>query len=324
MSKQVNLKPWLEARLGKRVEKHGVEWGIPCPECDVGRAKEFRLWWNTEKNVGTCYKCHRAFNTVSLVQAVEAVSFAGALRLVKEHTVGGVLSLAGLQQRVKQAFAAPIVEKVEPLAPIDLPPEFIAASNAPEDEWPAYLMERVGSRKTILDYGIGWCSRGFYANRMVVPVRMAGATVSFVARDMTGRAERKVLYPKGTKTSRMLFNYDRASQFDQVVLVEGVLDALRVGPRGMAIFGTSLSDAQVRLLADSQAREVVVMLDGDDAGVLGTSKLVARLRTTHRVRVVRLPSGRDPDDFSRASLHARIEGATVETLAGRVRRALIR
>lgn len=304
---KVDLRPWLRARLGRKVEEHGDEWAVPCPECDVTRTKDFRLWFNVKRNVGTCYKCHRSFNTTKLVQALEGVSFGEALRLVKEHTVGGVLSLALLKQHVEQAFSETGERADEELPEVELPDEFRLVE--PDGRFPAYIMERIGSIKTILDYGIGWCSAGFYRDRMVVPVALHGRVVSFVARDMTGKAERKVLYPKGTKTSRVLFNYDRAKSFERVVLVEGALDALRVGPRGMAIFGTSISDAQVALLAASEARDVVVMLDGDEAGEAGTEKVVSRLRTSFSVRVVRLPRGSDPDDFERHVLHEKIDAA---------------
>lgn len=303
----MDLRPWLKARLGRKVEEHGDEWALPCPECDSQRTKDYRLWFNVKRNVGTCYKCHRSFNTTKLVQALEGVGFAQALRLIKEHTVGGVLSLALLRQHVEQAFTVVTEQPEEALPEVELPDEFKPVE--PDGRFPAYIMERIGSIKTILDYGIGWCPRGFYRDRMVVPVRLHGRTVSFVARDMTGTAERKVLYPKGTKTSRVLFNYDRAKSFERVVLVEGALDAIRVGPRGMALFGTSISDAQVALLAKSEARDVVVMLDGDAAGEAGAEKVAKRLRTSFSVRLARLPVGTDPDDFERAVLFEKIDAA---------------
>lgn len=322
---RTDLRPWLQARLGAKIERHGPEWGLPCPECDVGRAKEFRLWFNIEKNTGTCYKCHRAFNTLSLVQVLEGVSFTEALRLVKEHTVSGVLSLALLKQRVEQAFSEVAEAEPEKLGTIALPDEFLSCADHHPSEWPAYILKRIGSLKTVYDHGIGWCVHGYFKYRMVVPIRLDGEVVSFIARDMTGTADKKVLYPKGCKTSRMLFNYDRARRFDRVILVEGVLDALRTGPRCMAILGTNLSDSQVTLLANSEAREVVVMLDGDAAGEAGALKVVERLRSMFKLRVVRLPRGLDPDDFSRPELLARVDAAPRvgrEDFRARVRRAL--
>lgn len=324
---KVDLRPWLHARLGKCIEKHGAEYAIPCPECDVHRVKEFRLWFNVEKNAGTCYKCHRGFDAVALVQFLEGVGLGEAFRLLKENTVGGVLSLTKLQQRVQEAFSETGERELEPLPEAQLPDEFLSCSDYDVDEWPSYVMARVGSIKTVRNYGIGWCERGYFRQRLIIPITMNGVTVSFIARDMTGKAERKVLYPKGCHTGRMLFNYDRARNFSQVVLVEAALDALRVGPRAMALFGTSLSDEQASLLSKAGVREVVVMLDGDEAGDVGTEKIVSRLRSSYRVRVVQLGRGRDPDDYSRDVLCTKIACAPYVgkgDLAGYVRSVLKR
>lgn len=325
LAKNIDLRPWLTLRFGKNIEKHGDEWAIPCLTCDVHRTKEFRLWFQVKRNVGVCYKCGTSYKPLRLIQAFEGVNLAEAMRLLKEHTVGGVLSLANLKAHVERALSDAPEEKVEPLPVCELPEEFTAAADTKPSRWPPYLMERIGSRKSIIENNVGWCDSGYWRDRLIIPVTMAGRVLSFIARDMTGKAEKKVLYPKGTKTSRMLFNYDRASKCESPILVEGVLDALRVGPRGMAIFGTSLSEAQVALLTSSRAREVVVMLDGDEAGEAGNQKLAARLRTLFRVRVARLGRGRDPNDYDRASLLARADGAPLvgsKDLAAHVRAKL--
>ena len=315
----VDLKPYLLARFGSRLEKHGVRVGIPCPECDTGRKSDFRLWWNTQKGVGTCYKCGVGFDALKLVRALDGLSLLEGLRVLADYTQTRSLSLSALSRKTHQFFEEGIpTEKEVPLVEMPLPREFIQADNW--HAWPPYLMKRIGSKKIIESYGIGWCPSGYYGNRMVIPVVQNGLCVSFVARDMTGKAEKKVLYPKGSHTSRMLFNYDRAKEFSQVILVEGVLDALRVGPRAVALFGTTLSSAQYALLAASQATEVVLMLDGDDAGRAGAQKLRSRLRGAFALREVRLPRG-DPDDYLREVLQVMARQASLVgqgALAGHV------
>lgn len=144
--------------------------------------------------------------------------------------------------------------------------------------------------------------------------------------EVCGHKFRKVLYPKGCKTGNMLFNYDRAQAFRHVVLTEGVFDALRVGPRGMAVLGSRISDRQLALLLASKARHVSILFDGDAAGRKGAAKARERLAPFFKVSVVRLPQGIDPDDLPRAALWERI-GRAPDTLgaevAARVRAALL-
>ena len=316
----VDLKPYLLARFGSKLEKHGLELGMPCPDCDAGRKSDFRLWWNTRKGVGTCYKCGTGFDALKLVRALDGLSLLEGLRVLADFTQTRSLSLRALSKKTHRFFEEGIslTEKEAPLAEMPLPLEFVLADNW--HNWPPYLMQRIGSKKVIGNYGVGWCPSGYYQDRMIIPVVQNGLRVSFVARDLTGKAEKKVLYPKGSHTSRMLFNYDRAKGFSQVILVEGVLDALRVGPRGMALFGTTLSAAQYALLAASQATEVVLMLDGDVAGKEGAQALRSRLRGAFALREVRLPHG-DPDDYPREVLLAMARQASLVgpgALAGHV------
>ena len=60
----------------------------------------------------------------------------------------------------------------------------------------------------------------------------------------------KYFWAPGTKKSWLLYNMDRASLRQNVVVVEGVLDAARVGGNAVAIFGKDTSARQEALLAE--------------------------------------------------------------------------
>lgn len=57
---------------------------------------------------------------------------------------------------------------------------------------------------------------------------------------------------------------------------------------------TALSDTQAELIATNFAR-AIVMLDGDDAGVEALLEVVTRLGQAIDVRIVKVPTGRQPD-----------------------------
>ena len=102
---------------------------------------------------------------------------------------------------------------------------------------------------------------------------------------------------------------------DQAVLVEGYTDALMAHQAGfenvVASLGTALTPAQVALIA-RYAREIVLAYDvdpaGQHAGSIGGAelfKLIGSLAAEEtgveitRVRVARLPEGKDPDEVIR-------------------------
>jgi DNA primase len=79
------------------------------------------------------------------------------------------------------------------------------------------------------------------------------------------------LFNKG----QYLFNYDKARQYQTVVLVEGVKKALKL-PNAVACFGKDLTDAQVQLLTNW--KNIIVCLDAQDVAQAIGRRVAASLR----------------------------------------------
>jgi len=78
----------------------------------------------------------------------------------------------------------------------------------------------------------------------------------------------KYLYPSGIDVGRLLFNY-RWHHAEVVVLTEGALDAIalwNVGVEAFAIYGSRLSEHQVKLIERIDPTYVVTCYDQDAAG----------------------------------------------------------
>ena len=168
----------------------------------------------------------------------------------------------------------------------------------------AYLVRRGIGPDVVVGAHIGCCLEGKYRGRVVVPVLgQADGWLGWVARDWTGRAERKYLNASGMQlgSSGQLFNGRALVTVspDPALLVEGPFDALAYWPDCMAVLGKP-TEAQVTTLARS-FRPVVVVLDGDawEEGLM----LAMRLRFDGAAAgCVRLPPCIDPDEVDRAWL----------------------
>jgi DNA primase len=163
--------------------------------------------------------------------------------------------------------------------------------------------------------------------RVIFPIRDAtGAAVGIGGRVLPGDAHDsnapKYLNSPATALfdkSRTLYLIERARneirRGDQAVLVEGYTDALMAHQAGfenvVASLGTALTPAQVALIA-RYAREIVLAYDvdpaGQHAGSIGGAelfRLIGALAAEEtgveitRVRVARLPEGKDPDEVIR-------------------------
>lgn len=173
-----------------------------------------------------------------------------------------------------------------------------------------YLHRRGISGSIAGRFRIGYCSRGDYQDRIIVPLGLG-----FVARsihgDKTGklifgRDFRRYLYPLGLPKSAMLFNFVRDRKL--LFLVEGVFDVLRLDGYGIsatAILGSALSQAQLELICDSEVGRVMLCFDGDEAGENGMEQAAWELSKyfeAEDIYLVGLPKGQDPASCGKSTL----------------------
>jgi DNA primase len=170
--------------------------------------------------------------------------------------------------------------------------------------WHPYLDQRGVHPSTAAWFGIGYCAgSGFLRHRIVFPIHdNEGQLVAYAGRSIDG-SEPRYLFPPGFRKSQVVFNLHRAAGGSArcAIVVEGFFDCLRVHQAGyrnvVALMGVSLSDVQEQLLRE-RFQQLVLMLDGDEAGRRASQQLAARLRGKVSLSMVGVPSGRQPDQLS--------------------------
>ena len=147
---------------------------------------------------------------------------------------------------------------------------------------------------------LGVCVSGFYTGRIIFPVTRRGQPLGFVARAWD-TADRAYVNPRGFDRNAF-FNGDALDvvSTEPLFVVEGVFDALRVGPDAVACLGKP-TNAQLAQLKQVQ-RPVVFALDGDawKVALAASSKLALIGRCSVYLR---LPPGKDPATLSSKWIH---------------------
>jgi len=303
-----DLKGYLRKNTSVKL-KQDNEWVIPCV-CDQVRGSEkAHLWINLTKQAGFCFRCQARYSLVEIVRHVEGCDIYDAFAIVRENENGSSRLQTVLSQMDPDMDVAD--EATKPRLPVVLPPEYEPITK----KVPRYLRARGVSLSLCRIHEIGVCRYGYYRNRIIVPVYdLVGKLALFVARwDTTfpkPATAKKILYPKGSRTSRVLFNHKRASAFKTVVVTEGVFDAMRAGSRAVAVFGKHVARPNlVNLMALGQSRKLVIMLDPDavdDAEALAEELI----EICPRVYLASLPSGRkDPGEATPAEIREAVSGA---------------
>jgi len=147
-----------------------------------------------------------------------------------------------------------------------------------------------------------------FRGRVIFPIRNhLGKTIAFGGRTMQD-GQPKYINSSESKLfqkNKLLYNFDLARKHARkersLILFEGQMDvitAYQAGiEHGIATLGTALTSYQARLL-NRYVQEVIICYDADQAGLEAAYRAANLLREFNNdVRIVRLPTGYDPDDF---------------------------
>lgn len=251
----------------------------PSPKCFDGK---FHLYLSLSKRVAFCHRCNTTFLLHQLLN--KSIKQPSNRLIMKDAT----------KKSTRYKF--------------ELPPNMILATSNKDAMEYLVAPPRALSRKDIIKYKFGYCKEGKFAHRIIIPISCLETDVGFIARTITG-AKPKYLYSKGFFKSKALYNFAPAKRYyGQIILVEGIFDAIRVGDSAVALLGSFLSSGQRDLLLKFLPEDalVTVMLD-EDAGSKALD-IAKKLEPYFRVRVAFLDRG-DPSDYNRVELFSVIRKA---------------
>ncbi|MBR5835780.1 MAG: DNA primase [Bacteroidales bacterium] len=151
-----------------------------------------------------------------------------------------------------------------------------------------------------------------FFDRVIFPIHsVSGRVIAFGGRTLkTDKTVAKYvnspeteIYVKSRSLYGIWFAKNEMSRQDKCILVEGYLDVLSMHQLGIrnvvASSGTSLTVEQIRLIRKF-TNNVTIIYDGDGAGIKAALRGIGLvLKEGLNVKVVLLPEGQDPDDFSR-------------------------
>ncbi len=152
-----------------------------------------------------------------------------------------------------------------------------------------------------------------FFDRVIFPIHsVSGRVIAFGGRTLkTDKTVAKYvnspeseIYVKSRSLYGIYFAKNGISRQDKCILVEGYLDVLSMHQLGInnvvASSGTSLTVDQIRLIRKF-TNNITIIYDGDGAGIKAALRGIGLvLKEGMNVKVVLLPDGQDPDDFSRS------------------------
>lgn len=276
----------------------GRELRLHCPLCNDHKE---RMFLNTRTYLWTCHNCSEAGNLYSFLERVldmDPLETYRAVREIDNYTPRTNKTEDGINETITWPESAIPLRNLS--SPIERP------------FW-EYLMgpTRQLDPSTIQEYHMEACVTGQYAMRVLIPIFQDGRLVSFVARAITdkcpcrfqpykhqpvcGHRWVKVLYPQGPHKAGILFDIDRVRGQEEVILVEGPFDAIRLSGRAVATLGAGVSVSQRALLRKAGFSKVTILYDPDEPGQRASMRAARELMGAgFTVRIANLEAGYDP------------------------------
>lgn len=165
-----------------------------------------------------------------------------------------------------------------------------------------YLRSRGLSKQTIADFRLGWNES---KQAITIPLHnRLGECVGVNQRFMFGDV--KYRYPLGFRRQENLYSYHRVEVRPHLLAVtEGCFDALafwNIATPAVAIYGSSMSKDQNRLVRMLLPRLVVIAMDNDDAGRKAAQQVANQLAGLQTVCVSVGDEGSDPSSLTSPEL----------------------
>jgi DNA primase len=264
---------------GKNVTAGWTE--INCPFC---ADPSYHMGINLSSGIHHCWICGTKGGPERLIKKLIKVSFSEAKKIAEEFDIN----------RIKVEKEKTFVEEIiYPKGMVEKLPflhrEYLIKRNFDPD----YLEDKY-KIKACLHLGKD------FAYRIIIPIIMNNTVVSYTSRDVTEKASSKYKHLSNDKSiiavKDCLYNIDTVK--DKIIIVEGVMDAWRIGDSCIALFGLEYTTHQLNSLFCKNLNEAFVLFDSEPFAIRKAHKLGNTLSTfIPKVKVLELDEG-DPAELS--------------------------
>lgn len=246
------------------------EYAYHCPFCHHHKPK---LQINDKSYKFHCWTCNAGGNLVYLGKKI-GMNDLDLTNLVSKCGISDIVRKklnsdweATIKELLENISAQ--IEEVEPShSQLILPPEFVSAlqlsysvKNPVEGKAIHYLKQRGITKKHIIKYNIGFCQKGLYAGRIIIPSYDKDNQLNyFIARSIFADEKQKYKNPPVSKDVIVFEN--QINWKEPITLCEGAFDAIALKRNSIPLLGKFVQPKLMNTLKSTNP-DVYICLDSD-------------------------------------------------------------
>lgn len=317
------------------LKKSGTNYKCLCP-FHSEKSPSFSV--SSTKQIFNCFGCGVGGNVISFIQKMEKLEFVEAVKFLADRAkieindskseqelnkLNLYKSIYKINQETARFFYSNLNKSAAPMNYLlgrglnESTIKSFGLGFAPDD-WNTllnYLRQKGYSQELMIKAGLitrSEKSRGYYdkfRNRVMFPIiDLKGNVIAFGGRVMDDSKPKYLnspetpIFNKGENIYGLNF-VKKQQNIENIIIVEGYMDAISLHQYGVinavASLGTAFTENQAKLLKRF-SNEIIIAYDADIAGQAATLKGLAILEKEGCiVKVLTIPSGKDPDEYIR-------------------------
>lgn len=264
----------------------GSEFIGRCPYCGDSKKsnskKRFHLNYKNENSVYFhCFNCGITGSFIDLYCYLKNISKSDALSQFKKEQFNSIKEKLKRTIRVKEEIKENVKNNFNYILDDCISLEYKGNSiikNSYRERLEQFYKERAidFSQKLFIAF------QGKYKGRIIIPIFSGKDLVYFQGRTLIN-SEIKYINPKAEK-SLIIFNADNFDKDKNIVIVEGLLDAISIGNNATVALGKEISDEFLTELYKYTNKDIIIALDNDASGKNSTKELIKKSKYANKLK----------------------------------------
>jgi DNA primase len=276
---------------GVKTSKNGSHFLARCPLCGDSHKSKSKRRFNleySESNGGMfhCFNCNASGSFLTLYSKLENLSISEAIKALKYYDSDAII------KKIKNGKTARI--EVADVCEEDcsyIMADCISANEKTDGyvqtEYQKKLNEFIRSRKITCPVYVAY--KGECQGRFIIPIyNEHNHIVYFQARSIDNSVLPKYMNPLISKNN-VILNKHKFDRTKNIIVCEGLLDAMSVGNQGTSCLGREVNSNFIRELLPLTDKSIIVALDNDKSGIESMISIINEKNLSPNVRFFLFP-----------------------------------